>query len=278
VSTAIATPTAPASRRFDHARSSLGNVIRSEWTKIWSVRSTFWTLLTLIVTTIGFSVLFAWGASTHLDQMSPSDRAHLDVTFNSMSGLMLGQLAIAVLGVMVVTTEFSTGGIKSTLTAVPNRGRVLLAKAIVFAIVATVVGMITVFGAFYAAMPFWAHQHLAAHLSDPSVLRAVIGAGLYVLASGLFGFAFGALIRHTAGAITIVVALLFVVPLILNALPNTAWGRWIYEHFTSNAGSMIATTVPQVKGLAPWTGYITFTIWWVVPLIIGAYLMRRRDA
>jgi len=277
VSTITAAPTAIPRRRYDHARASLGNVVRSEWTKFWSVRSTFWTLLTLIISTVGLSVLAAWGASTHLNRMSPSDRAHLDVTFNSLSGLVLGQLAIAVLGVMAVTTEYSTGGIKPTLTAVPNRLRVLLGKGIVFAIVATIVGMITAFAAFYAAMPFWAHQHLAAHLGDPGVLRAVIGAGLYVLASGLFGFAFGALIRHTAGAITIAVALLFVVPLILNALPG-GWGKWIYEHFTSNAGGMIFTTVPQTNGLAPWTGYITFTIWWLVPLAIGAYLMKRRDA
>jgi ABC-type transport system involved in multi-copper enzyme maturation permease subunit len=277
VSTAIATPTAPASRRFDHARSSLGNVIRSEWTKIWSVRSTFWTLLILIIATVGISVLASWGTSTHLNQLDPHDRATLDVTYNSLAGLTLGQLAIAVLGVLVVTTEFSTGGIKSTLTAVPNRGRVLLAKGFVFSVVALVVGMITSFAAFYAAMPFWAHQHLAAHLSDANVLRAVLGAGLYVLASGLFGFALGTVIRHTAGAITTAVALLLVVPPLTQLLPGN-WGHDIFKVFTSNAGSMVATTIQQDRALTPWGGYLAMTIWWVVPLIIGAYLMRRRDA
>src|SRR5258707_9267640 len=180
--------TAPAqapARRYDHARARLGNVIRSEWTKIWSVRSTPWTLLILIVATVGISVLASWGQSTHLADMSPADRATLDVTFSSLSGLTLGQLAIAVLGVLVVTTEYSTGGVKATFTAVPNRLRVLLAKGIVFAVIATVVGIITSFAAFYAAEPFWAHQHLAAHIGDPHVLRAIIGSGLYVLASGI---------------------------------------------------------------------------------------------
>jgi hypothetical protein len=272
--------TAPAqapARRYDHAQASLGNVIRSEWTKIWSVRSTPWTLLILIVATVGISVLASWGTSTHLDQLSANDRATLDVTYNSLAGLTLGQLAIAVLGVLVVTTEYSTGGIKATLTAVPNRLRVLLAKGIVFAIIATVVGMITSFAAFYAAMPFWDHQGLAAHIGDPGVLRAIIGSGLYVLASGLFGFALGAVIRHTAGAITAAVALLLVVPPLMNLLPGT-WGKDIFKVFTSNAGSMIASTVPQADRLSPWPGYIAMTIWWVVPLLIGAYLMRRRDA
>ena len=107
------------------------------------------------------------GQSTHLSDMSASDRATLDVTFNSLSGLTLGQLAIAVLGVLVVTTEYSTGGVKATYTAVPDRLRVLLAKGIVFAVIATIVGIITSFAAFYAAQPFWAHQHLAAHIGDP---------------------------------------------------------------------------------------------------------------
>ena len=129
-----------------------------------------------------------------------------------MGGLILGQLAIAVLGVLMVCSEYSTGGIKVTFTAVPDRMRVLLAKGVVLAAISTVVGMITAFGAFFAAMPFWAHQGLAAHLGDPGVLRAVLGGGLYVLASGMLGFAIGAVIRHTAGAITTVVGLLFVAP------------------------------------------------------------------
>ncbi len=236
-----------------------------------------WTLLILVVVTVGFSMLLSWGASTHLDQMDPADRARLDVTNASFSGLILGQLAIAVLGALVVTSEFSTGGIKPTLAAVPNRLRVLAAKGISFAVVAFGVGLITAFGSFYASMPFWSHQGLAVHLGDPGVTRAVIGCALYILGSGLFGFALGAVIRHTAGAITAAVGLLLIVPLILNALPG-AWGKWIFEHFTANAGSMIMTTVPQTKGLAPWTGYITFTIWWLVPMVIGAYLMKRRDA
>jgi hypothetical protein len=194
-----------------------------------------------------------------------------------MGGLSLGQLAIAVLGVLIITTEYSTGGIKTTLTAVPNRLRVLLAKGIVFAVIAAVVGMITTFGAFYVSMPFWAHQHLAVSLGDPGVLRAVVGGGLYVLASGMFGFALGAVIRHTAGAITAAVALLLVVPPLTNLLPGT-WGDKVTEYFTSNAGSRIASVVDVPNQVTPWVGYLTITLWWVVPLLFGAWLMRTRDA
>jgi len=263
-------------RRFDHAGASLTNVVRSEWTKLWSVRSTRWTLLILIVATVGVSVLASWGTTANLARLSAHDRATLDPTYESMAGLALGQLAIAVLGVLVVTTEFSTGGIKPTLTAVPNRVRVLAAKGIVFAVVAIVIGIMTAFAVFYAAMPFWAHHNLGAHLGDPGVLRAVIGAGLYMLASGMFGFALGTVIRHTAGAITAAVALLLVVPPLLNLLPGT-WGKDIFKIFTSNAGAMITSTIPADDRLSPWAGYMTMTIWWAVPLIIGAYLLKRRD-
>jgi ABC-2 type transport system permease protein len=275
----MTTLTATRPARIDDRRTgtSLGHVITSEWTKLRSLRSTWWTLLTLVVVTIGVSTLLAWLASDNLAKMNPADRASLDVTSNSMAGLVFGQLAIAVLGVLVVCGEYSSGAIRTTFTAVPDRPRVLAAKAIVFAAVATVVGMITAFGAYFASMPFWAGHHMATTLSQPHVLRAVIGGGLYVLASGMLGFALGTIIRHTAGAITAVVGLLFVAPPITQALPG-GWGHAIRTHFTSNAGQQITAVLPSDSQLTPWIGYLTFTIEWVVPLLIGVWLVRRRDA
>lgn len=268
----------PASH-IDNRRTStsLAHVIRSEATKLMSLRSTWWTLLALVTVTIGASTLFAWGQSTHLSGMSAKDIASIDVTSQAMAGLAFGQLAIAVLGVLVICSEYSTGGIRATFTAVPNRPRVMLAKGLVFAAIATVVGMITAFGAYFISMPFWAKQHMATNLSEPHVLRAVLGGGLYVLASGMIGFALGAIIRHTAGAITAVVGLLFVAPPLTQLLPG-GWGHWVRIHFTSNAGQQIAGVLPSDSQLTPWVGYLTFTIQWVVPLIIGAWLIRRRDA
>jgi ABC-type transport system involved in multi-copper enzyme maturation permease subunit len=273
------TTTTPPTASFDdsRARTTLGHVVRSEWTKIWSVRSTFWTLLSLVVVTIGLSALFAWGASSHLADMNPHDRANLDVTSASMGGLLLGQLAIAVLGALVICSEYSTGGIKATLIAVPDRMRVLLAKGVVFAVLAFVVGLITAFGAFFVSMIFWSHHDLAAHLGDPGVLRAVIGGGLYVLASGMFGFTIGVLIRHSGGAIATVVGLLFVAPLLTNALPGS-WGSTINKYFTANAGQHITDVIHPAGAVTPWIGYLTISVEWIVPLLVGAWLMKRRDA
>jgi ABC-2 type transport system permease protein len=274
-----ATTTTPQAVQFDdnRARTTVWHVIRSEWTKIWSVRSTMWTLLSLVVVTVGLSTLFAWAATANLDQMPPDQRARLDVTNAAMGGLLLGQLAIAVLGAIVICSEYSTGGIKATLTAVPSRMRVLFAKWVVFGIVALVVGEITAFGAFFVSMIFWSNKHLAAHLGDPGVLRAVIGGGLYVLASGMIGFAIGVLIRHSGGAIATAVGLLFVAPLLTNALPG-GWGKTINKYFTANAGQRITEVVHTPGQLTPWVGYLAITVEWIVPLLLGAWLMKRRDA
>ena len=273
------TAAAPPATQFDdrHTHTTLWHVIKSEWTKFWSVRSTPWTLLILFIATVGISVVASWGTSISLSKMSPEDRATLDVTNLAMAGIGLGQLALAVLGVIIISGEYSTGGIKATLTAVPARLHVLFAKGFILAVVSLLIGLITAFVAFFIAMLFWNSHHLEKHLSDPGVLRAVIGGGLYLFASAMFGFALGAIIRHTAGAITAAVALLLIVPPLLNLLPGS-WGHTIYKYFTSNAGGQIATTVQSAKLATPWVGYITMTIWWVVPLLIGAWMMRKRDA
>lgn len=257
---------------------TFGHVLRSEWTKFTSLRSTMWTLLATFVVTVGFSALISWGTSSNMDQLSAQDRATFDPTNNSLAGIAFGQLAIAVLGVLVISGEYSTGGIKATFTAVPQRVKVLLAKAFVLAGAALVVGVATSFVAFYVGQIFFAQQHIEAHLGDPHVLRAVIGGGLYILGSGMFGSALGALLRHTAGAVTAAVALLLVVPPLTNLLPG-AWGDAITKYFTSNAGQQISAVIPQdTKSLSAWPGYAVFTIEWVVIAVAAAALVRRRDA
>jgi hypothetical protein len=253
-------------------------VTRSEWTKFWSLRSTRWTLLIAFVVTIGFATLIAWGVSSTLAHMNAQQRATLDVTNLAIAGIGLGQLAMAVLGALVVTSEYSTGGIRTTLVAVPNRMRVLLAKILVFGVVAWVVGTVAALVSFFIAMTFfWSPHHLAASLSTPAVLRAVFGGGLIALASGLLGLALGALIRHTAGSITAAVGLLFVVPPLTNLLPGS-WGKAISIRFTTNAGQRITEVIHSPGQLHPWPGYLWMLGECLVPLIIGAWLVRQRDA
>jgi ABC-2 type transport system permease protein len=256
---------------------TFANVARSEWTKLWSVRSTRWTLLATLVVSVGFTTLFAWGETANWSQVDPQERANIDATANSLGGLYFGQLAIAVLGALVITAEYSTGGIRTTLTAVPQRLKVLFAKALTFGIVALVVGLLTSFTAFFVGQAFFATVGVEAHLADPGVTRAVIGGGLYMLGCGMLGFAVGAVLRHSAGSITTAIGLLFVLPLLSNLLPGD-WGRTVREYFFSNAGGQITTVRQDPNMLTPWNGYLVFTVEWLVILVAGAILLQRRDA
>ena len=274
----MSTVAAPApSSSIPSSGTTFVNVVRSEWTKLWSVRSTRWTLLATIVVSLGFTTLFAWGATANWSEVDAQDRAAFDATANSLGGLYFGQLAIAVLGALVITAEYSSRGIRTTLTAVPQRLKVLFAKGLTFGLVALVVGVVTSFGAFFIGQAFFATKGVEAHLGDPGVLRAVVGGGLYILGCGMLGFAVGVLLRHSAGFITTAVGLLFVLPLLSNLLPGD-WGRTIREYFFSNAGGQITTVRQDPTMLTPWNGYLVFTLEWLVILLVGAVLMRRRDA
>jgi ABC-2 type transport system permease protein len=274
------TTTAPAALDQSSVPSSgttFGNVARSEWTKLWSVRSTRWTLLATFVVSVGFTTLFAWGESANWSQVDAQERANIDATANSLAGLYFGQLAIAVLGALVITAEYSTGGIRTTLTAVPQRLKVLFAKGLTFGVVALVVGLVTSFTAFFVGQAFFATVGVEAHLGDPGVMRAVIGGGLYILGCGMLGFAVGSVLRHSAGSITTAIGLLFVLPILSNLLPGD-WGKTVQRYFFSNAGGQITTIRQDPNLLTPWNGYLVFTIEWVVILVVGAILLRRRDA
>jgi len=254
----------------------LRNVARSEWTKLWSVRSTRWALLATVLATVGFSVLYAATTVAGWDRRSPGARASFDPTSSSLGGLYFGQLAIAAVGALVIASEYSTGGIRVTFVAVPQRVTVLTAKAAVVAVVGLLTGTLSSFAAFAAGQAFFATKGAAAHLGDPGVLRAVAGGGLYVAACGLLGYAVGTLLRHSAAALTTAAGLLFVLPLLTNLLPGT-WGHTVREYFFANAGVQI-TTVHPTSGLAPWTGYGIFTLEWLAIMAVGVALIRRHDA
>jgi ABC-2 type transport system permease protein len=264
----------PSSTRFDR-------VMLAEWTKIRTLRSTGWTLASLFVVTVGFSGLVSWATIVTLptapEEAGPGPGDILTVV---LSGLTLSQLAIAVLGALVITGEYSTGGIRSTLTAVPGRLRLLAAKAVVFFLVALAVGLVTVLVAFYVAQLILATKGLNIGIGDPQVLRCLLGGGLYLAGSGMFGFGIGALVRHSAGAITAAVGVLLVMPLLVLIIPGSI-GDTIAKYFTANAGNLI-TQFDQggalVGMLSPWQGYAVFTVEWAVVLVIAAVLMRRRDA
>ena len=261
-------------------RAGFGGALRSEFTKIRSVRSTYWTLLVLLAVSIGIGAAISGGTAANWSHTSPSDRATFDATQASVAGLFyLGQLVIVVLGAMVLTAEYSTGMIRTSLTAMPRRLVVYTAKVAVFAAIALVVTLVAAFVAFFLGQALLASTHENATLSQPNVLRAVFGAALYVTLCGLLAFAAGAIMRHTAAAITSVIGLLFVIPILAHLLPNS-WYLDVERWLPDAAGRALSVTVgandPHL--FSPWAQFAVFAVYTVVLLAVGAALFRRRDA
>jgi ABC-type transport system involved in multi-copper enzyme maturation permease subunit len=261
-------------------RAGFGGTLRSEFTKIRSVRSTYWTLLVLLAVSIGVGAAISGGAAANWSHTTAADRATFDPTQASVAGLFyLGQLVIVVLGAMVFTSEYSTGMIRTSLTAMPRRIVVYLAKVVVFACVALVVTFVAAFIAFFLGQSLLASTHDSATLSQPNVLRAVIGSAVYVAACGLFAFAAGAILRHTAAAITSVIGLLFVIPILAHLLPSS-WYEDLARWLPDAAGRALSVTVGQQDPhlFSPWGQFAVFAVYTLILLIVGVVLFRNRDA
>ncbi len=262
-------------------RGGFVNLMRAEWTKIRSVRSTVWTLLIFIVVCIGLTALITWLTDSHWTgpQAASRDSSALSdpVGFILGSGVGLGQLAIAVLGVLVISTEYSTGVIRASLLAVPRRLPMLAAKAAVFAVLLIVVTEIVAFCSFFVGSAFL-HAHVPVALGGSGVARAVAGAGLYLTVLGLFSMAIGTMIRHTAGGISAAIGVVFVLPILSGLLPGS-WGAHINAYLPEQAGTLITHT-HEVAGdlLSPWQGFGVLCLWTAALFALAAYLLQRRDA
>jgi ABC-2 type transport system permease protein len=267
---------APAALPAASGQAGLRGTFASELTKIRSTRSTYWTLLALIVITIGFGALASFGATRGGGVHGPG----FDATMHSLGGLYLGQLIIAVLGALVITSEYSTGMIRTSLTAMPRRSVVFAAKALVFGLVAFVVGLITSFGSFFLGQAIMSSDHISASLSQPDVLRAVIGGALFLTACGLLAFGIGMMLRHSAGAITAAIGLLFVLTVLVQFLPQS-WQDHVNKWIPALAGSQIWAVKPSLGGppmFSAWGGFAVLAGYAVVALIGGFILFIRRDA
>jgi hypothetical protein len=252
------------------------DVLISEWTKLRSVRSTYWAVLLSIVLGIGLGAAISAGSASSYSQMSLHDRLSFDPAAISLAGLFFSQLALGVFAIMTVSSEYSTGMIRTTLTAVPQRGYVLAAKATLVAAVSFVTSLVVAFSAFSIGQAIFSRHHLGVSLSDPGVTRAVLGGGLYVGALALLALGLATIIRHTAGAITALVALVFIIPIVSNLLPDSLQrdvSRWL----PANAGSSITNVVRTSDSLSPWTGYAVFLAWCAVAIGVGWYILRTRD-
>jgi ABC-2 type transport system permease protein len=256
-------------------------LLAAEWTKIRSVRSTVWTLLVFVVVAIGFSALIATVISNTWN--NPGNHPnHVTLVTDPTAvlfgaGFGLGQLAMCVLGVIVISSEYSTGAIRSSLLAVPRRIPMLTAKALIFALLDFVVSAITVFAVFFITTAIL-RSHISITLSTTGVTRACIGGILYLTVLGLFSLAIGGLIRHTAGAIATVIALVLVVPPLISLIPGTI-ANHIHGYLPTIAGTLVAQTSQQPGDvLSPWQGFGVFCLWTAVLLGACGYLLMHRDA
>jgi ABC-2 type transport system permease protein len=274
------TQIAPAARQRmlppETGRAGFADALRSEFTKIRSTRSTYWTLFALIVVCIGIGALASAGTASHPQGISA---AEFDATQQSLAGLYVGQLVIAALGALTITSEYSTGMIRTSLTVQPRRGVVFAAKAMVFAVVTLIVGLITSFGSFFVGQAILSGAHLSASLGQPNVLRAVIGGALFLTACGMLAYGLGAILRHTAAAISAAIGLLFVLTILVQFLPHS-WQDNVDKWMPALAGSQIwttkATSGPHM--FSAWGGFAVLAGWAAVAIIAGLVLFRTRDA
>jgi ABC-2 type transport system permease protein len=260
-------------------RAGLRGVIASEFTKIRSVRSTYWTIAALLIVGVGIAALVGFGIANNIHNQ-PWNKAGTDGTQSILTPfLFIGQLIIAVIGAMVITSEYSTGMIRTSLTAMPRRVVMYSSKVVVFAVVALVVTFVAAFISFYLGQSLLGSTHDTATLSQPNVLRAIVGSALYVTLCGLFAFAIAAILRHTAGTITTVIGILFVVPILAHLLPST-WYQDVERWLPDAAGRALSVTVgPQPAHLfSPWGQFTVFAVYTAVLLVIGAVVFRNRDA
>ena len=258
---------------------SMSGLLRSEWTKLRTVRSTMWTLGMVVFIGLATSALVMADVRAHWAEMSVAQKATFYPIEVSLVGTYLGgALLLGILGILVVSSEYSTGTIRATLAAAPRRPMVLAAKVLVFGAVALVVAEIVAFAGFFLGQALLTSTAAHATLSSPDALRAVAGTGLYLCVVGLFALGIAVLIRHTAGAIGAYVGVMLVLPVVVSAFPNSLQHQ-VQRFLPLDIGSvMINIKNPYPDGFSPWVGLLILCGYTGLILAVGMVLLVRRDA
>lgn len=277
------TPLAPTRPRVPVRPVTFPRLVAAEWVKFRSLRSTFWTLGAAVVLMVALAVLQTWGTSTLVGEM---DMPSMGGTAYVTGGYFLGQIAFCVLGVLIITGEYSTGMVRSTFAAAPTRLPVLWAKLVVVVTAVFVVSVVAVALSWAGSAPFFDTLGASVDLTRSEDLRILLGTPLFLAASTGLAYALGALIRHSAGALATVLGLLLVVEtafaqipwrplqMISPFLPSTAGSRLLYETDTLARLDEMA----EYATLTPWQGFGVLVAWVAVLLAVAAVLLRRRDA
>ena len=262
------------------SRDSFFDVVRSEWTKIRTVRSTFWSLGLLVVLSVLFTAVLIGLTVAGWNDLTAQDQALIaaDPTAAILgSGFLIAQPAVCVVGVMAIASEYSTGMIRASVLAVPRRLPILAGKALVLAGLVFAVGLLTAFTSYFAGASSLSSK-VPVSLDDPGALRAVVGTALYLAVLAVFSLAIGALLRHTAAGITAVIGFVLVVAPLVQLVPGKA-GEYLHAYLPTEAGILIAQAT-QGPGdiLSPWQGFLVFCAWTAALLAAAGYLFKRRDA
>jgi ABC-2 type transport system permease protein len=274
MSSTLANPRASTAPRL-RGKVTQARVINSEWIKLWSLRSTRWTLLVAVISMV-FGIVIAAIDMSRWSTISHHDKATFSAIDTSLAGYHFAQLAIGVLGVLVVTGEYTTGMIRSSFMAVPKRLPVFWAKLLVFALVTFVLMIVSAFLAFFISQAVLTHEHVNVTIGHPHALRAVVGDALFLTALAIFCVSLGALIRNTAGGIAAFAGVMFALPGINGILP-TGLHNALNPYLPSNAGAAILTDRPSNHWPSPWAGLGIFCAYTAITLVAAVIMLKRRD-
>jgi ABC-2 type transport system permease protein len=267
---------------------SFGGVLVSELIKLWTLRSTVWCCAIVVALAFGIGLLVA-GFSGSPSATIPDAGQQAQAVFDSTIGINFGQLVLSVLGVLVISGEYGTGMIRSTLAAVPKRIPALLGKAIVLGVTSIALGLVTIYGTALLQLPFLSNVGIHTNFADPKLHLALLGGAAYLALVALMSFGIGAIIRNSAGGIATALGLLLVLPTvfqILAALTHATWVQNVAEFLPTMAGGHLfayasgasTTTTAGVVSLNATTGGLVLVAWAVVAIAVASVLLRRRDA
>jgi ABC-type transport system involved in multi-copper enzyme maturation permease subunit len=251
--------------------------MRAEWIKLRSLRSTRWTLVALVLTTIGLGALISAETAAHWGHTSLIDKRLWDPTNSSLAGTAFGELAVAVFGVLAITAEYSSGTIRSSVAAAPRRTPLLVAKALVFGGVSLAIGELISFVSYFVGQALFSGHAPITHIGDPGVIRAVAMTGGYLALVCLMALGVGTALRHTAGAVAALVGVLIVLPSVFAALPTglqNAVERFMPEQI---AASSTGAVLPEAHYFGPWTGLGLLVLYAAVAMGAGMWRFTRRD-
>jgi ABC-2 type transport system permease protein len=248
------------------------DVLASEWIKLLSVRSTYWTLLVAVVTPIGLSALVA----VTLANAPGRGAQRVDPLLPGVISLEYALLAVGVMGVLTFSTEYSTGLIRTTFEAVPRRRAVLAAKAAVIGALTLVTGEAVAFASFGLVQAVLSGKHLGVSLAQPGVPGAVLADGLLLFVVAVMGVGLGAIVRHTAGGIAALVGVI-IVPAILALLPSP-WGARVGRFTLLDAARQVTALHPATNLFSPAWSLVVLLAWPAVALLAAAVTITRRDA